>query len=307
MESLSIEKKKFIKHVLMNAPPGKLDALVADLKILFGSGPALRNFVETAIMNYDEANYSLFSIDDKEYVITCKESKMDKYYVHPRLNLLVLINHSKRKVIETKEITKLNYSDELEGYRKICDEKLQNYVNIYFSKWNEIQTSNFPSVNIKSKNGLVTKCGSAVFAKEEDDKYTLSFIICAERHYLKNYHSSSWRSVWFVTFSQIGELVVLTGTIDIAINYFEDANMNFQTSRNFEKSIPMIEDFNKFSSNIMASISEYENLLLYDLNNFLLNINVSIIKNTRKILPMNGEKFDWKNSYQDITNHINRS
>ncbi|CRH00381.1 F-actin-capping protein subunit alpha, putative [Plasmodium relictum] len=297
MESLLNEKKNFIRHVISNAPPGKIYDLVSDLKILFGSNQFIQNLIEEAVQNYNENNYTLIPVGDNDYVITCEKSKIDNSYVHLKLKLLVNVNHMKRKVISVSELKELNYSNELENYRKICDEKLEKYMQAHFQKWNEIQTINFPTVNINSKNGLSVKCSSSVYACEKEQKFNLFFIICCDRYYIKNFYTSSWRSSWNVNFLLTDEEVLLNGTIDIALTYFEDANINFKTTKTFEKKIYDIE---KFSSNILSAINEYENYMLYDLNNFLININKELIKNTRKIIPLNGEKFDWKSTYQDI-------
>lgn len=312
MKSISQDKLNFIKHVVLNAPPGKLDTLVSDLKTLLGSGPSIISMIERTIEEYNEANYSMVPIvhddnDTDEYVVVCQQAKQNNSYLHPKSNQLIQINHAKRKMLKKKNSENLEYSEELESYRKMCEEKLEKYTEIHYSKWSDIQIANYPSVNIKSKNGLNIKCSSAVYAKEVENRYNLFFIICCDRCYLKNFHCSSWRSTWNVNFSPTDEKILLQGTIYIAINYFEDANMNFKTTKHFEKKIPMCSDVDKFSSSILSSISEYENYTLYDLNNFLLNINIALVKNTRKILPLNGEKFDWKNMYHDISIQISRS
>ncbi|CRG93052.1 F-actin-capping protein subunit alpha, putative [Plasmodium gallinaceum] len=297
MEKLLNEKKKFIRHVILNAPPGKIYDLVSDLKVLFGSNQFILNSIKEAILNYNENNYALIPVGENDYIITCEQSKIDNSYIHPKLKLLVNVNHMKRKVTSMSELKELNYSNELENYRKICYEKLEKYIQLHYLKWNEIQTINFPTVNINSKNGLIVKCNSSVYACEKEQKFNLSFIICCDRHYLKNFYTSSWRSSWNVNFLPTDEEILLNGTIDIALTYFEDASINFKTTKTFEKKV---QDIEKFASNILSAIGECENYTLYDLNNFLINTNKELIKNIRKIIPLNGEKFDWRNTHQDI-------
>lgn len=290
MESALQDKRNFIKHVILNSPPGKLDALVADIKTLFGCGSTILNMIESAIKEYNEMNYSIIPITSDEdadnenvdYVIICQEAKKNNFYLQPKSRQLIQINHTKRKLLEKKSSKDLDYSEELENYRKICEEKLAKYTEIHYSKWNDIQIANYPSVNIKSKNGLDTKCSSAVYAKEVENKYNLFFVICCDRSYVKNFHCSSWRSSWNVSFSSMDEEICLKGSINITVNYFEDANINFKTTKQFEKKIPMCSDKEKFSSSILSAISEYENYTLYDLNNFLINISKLTIKKRKK-------------------------
>ncbi|KAI4837698.1 F-actin-capping protein subunit alpha [Plasmodium brasilianum] len=304
MGSIINEKKNFIRHVLLNSPPGKINDLVSDIKTLFGSSATIQNSIEDAISNYNEKNFVLIPLEDNEYVIICEQSKINNSYVHPKLKILATVNHLKRKVTGTTELKELNYPQELESYRELCSVKLEKYLQAHYSKWNEKQTINYPSVNLKCKNGLSSKCSSSVYASKRGDRFNLFFIICRDRYYLKNFHASSWRSSWEVNFLLTDDQVLLRGNIDVALTYFEDANINFKTTKKFEKTVLVNKDVEQFSSTILSAISEFENSTLYDLNNFFININKELIKSTRKIIPLNGDKFNWMETYQDIPMQI---
>ncbi|GAW81274.1 F-actin capping protein, alpha subunit [Plasmodium gonderi] len=304
MESSLNEKKNFIRHVLLNSPPVKIADLVSDLKTLFGTSAAILNSIEEAVANHNEKSYALIPVADDEYVITCEEAKIDNSYIHPKLKSLLIVNHMKKNVNTMTSLEFLSYPELLENYRKKCSEKLEEYVQVHYSKWNELQTINYPTVNIKSKNGLNVKCSSSVYASENAGRFNLILIICCDRHYLKNFHASSWRSTWNVKFLTTDEEVLIRGTIDIVLTYFEDANINFKTSKSFEKTVQVNTDIDNFSTNILSSIKECENCTLYELNEFLINIGKNVVKNTRKIIPLNGDKFDWKETYQDIPAQI---
>ncbi|CAD2088951.1 F-actin-capping protein subunit alpha, putative [Plasmodium vinckei lentum] len=304
MDSLLNEKKKFIRHVLSNAPPGKISDLISNLKIIFGSNAIIQNFIEDIISNYNEDNHILIPFENNEYIIICKQSKSGNLYLHPNLKILANVNHLKRKVIDTTPLIKFDYSDILEKYRQACNNKLKEYVDIYYKKWNEHQTENYPTVNIGSKHGLNVKCASSVYASESENKNNLFLIICCDRYYLKNFHASSWRSSWNVNFLETDQEIPLTGTIDVVLTYFEDANINFKTRKVFEKRVSVTNDVESFASSILSVIRECENDVLYDLNHFIANTSNDLIKNTRKIIPLNGDKFYWMETYQDIPTQI---
>ncbi|ETW44342.1 hypothetical protein PFNF135_01288 [Plasmodium falciparum NF135/5.C10] len=156
--------------------------------------------------------------------------------------------------------------------QKECDKKLVDYVQEHYKKWSNLQTINYPEVHIKSPNGLRSEHCSSVYAYNEEDIFYLFFIICCDRSYLKNFHASTWRSSWTAQFFVDNDHVLLSGTIDISLTYFEDANINFKTSKCFEKKVRVNRDVDMFSSNILSAINEYENYILYDLNNFFTNI-----------------------------------
>ncbi|SCQ16382.1 F-actin-capping protein subunit alpha, putative [Plasmodium ovale] len=304
MDSSLNEKKKFIRHVILNAPPGKIPDLVSNLKVLFGSNAIINNFVEEVVSNYNEKNYAMIPITEDDYVITCEHSKNENLYLNPQLKLLATVNHLKRKVTATTSLQEVKHSLLLENYRHVCSEKLKEYVESHYTRWNEVQTLNYPTVNIKSKNGLNVKCSSSVYATEQEDKFNLFFIICCDRFYLKNFHASSWRSSWEITFLMNDQEALLMGTIDIILTYFEDANINFKTTVNFEEKVHVNNEIEAFSTNILSAICKCENNMLYDLNNFMINTSKSLIKNARKIIPLNGDKFYWKETYQNIPSHI---
>ncbi|ANQ08653.1 F-actin capping protein [Plasmodium coatneyi] len=343
MENLLNEKKNFIRHVLMNAPPGKVADLVSDLKTLFGTSAVIQNSIEEAVSAYNEKNYAIIPLSGDEYVITCEESKVGNSYLQPKLKSLHDVNHLK-KINTTVDFEEVTYPELLENYRfdicsskgtdyfaffyctdgevehaKSCSAKLEEYVQVHYSKWNELQTINYPTVNINSKNGLSVKCCSSVYATESEGRFNLLLIICCDRHYLKNFHASSWRSSWNVTFLTTDEEVLLNveikfapfhfvlfgqGTIDVILTYFEDANINFKATKCFEKRVHVNNDVDNFSANILSAIRECENCALYELNEFLIHIDKELIKNTRKIIPFNGDKFDWKETYHDIPAQI---
>ncbi|KJP85323.1 hypothetical protein AK88_05025 [Plasmodium fragile] len=304
MESLLNEKKNFIRHVLMHAPPGNLADLVSDLKTLFGTSAAIQNTIEEAVAAHNEKNYAIIPLSGDDYVITCEESKVGNSYLQPKLKSLLDVNHLKKKVNTTADVEEVRYPDLLENYRNSCSAKLEEYVQVHYSNWNELQTINYPTVNINSKNGLSVKCCSSVYAKEHEGRFNLLFVVCCDRHYLKNFHASSWRSSWNVTFLTTDEEVLLNGTIDIVLTYFEDANINFKATKRFEKRVHVNSAVDNFSANIVSAIRECENSALYELNEFLIHIDKELIKNTRKIMPFNGDKFDWKETYHDIPSQI---
>nr|7A0H_A Chain A, F-actin-capping protein subunit alpha [Plasmodium berghei ANKA]7A0H_B Chain B, F-actin-capping protein subunit alpha [Plasmodium berghei ANKA] len=287
MDSLLNEKKKFIRHVLSNAPPGKVFDLISNLKTIFGSNAIIQNFIEDIISKYNEDNYILIPFESDEYIIICKESKSGNLYLHPNLKILANVNHLKRKVIDTTPLTKLDHPDILEKYRVACNNKLKEYVDIYYKKWSDHQTGNYPTVNIGSKHGLNVKCASSVYASECENKYNLFLLICCDRYYLKNFHASSWRSSWNVNFLEADQEIILTGTIDVVLTYFEDANINFKTRKVFEKRVSVTNDIENFASSILSVIRECENDVLYDLNHLIANTSSDLIKNTRKIIPLN--------------------
>ncbi|SBT35993.1 F-actin-capping protein subunit alpha, putative (CPalpha) [Plasmodium ovale wallikeri] len=297
MDSSLNEKKKFIRHVILNAPPGKLPDLVSNLKVLFGSTTIINNFFEEVVSNYNEKNYAMVPITEDDYVITCEQSKNENLYLNPQLKLLVTVNHLKRKVTATTSLQEVKHSLLLENYRHVCSEKLKEYVESHYTRWNEVQTLNYPTVNLKSKNGLNVKCSSSVYATEQEDKFNLFFIICCDRFYLKNFHS-------IYTLSLLLIVKNAKGTIDIILTYFEDANINFKTTVKFEEKVNVDNEIEAFSTNILSAIRACENNVLYDLNNFMINTSKSLIKNARKIIPLNGDKFYWKETYQNIPSHI---
>ncbi|ETW62926.1 hypothetical protein PFMC_01211 [Plasmodium falciparum CAMP/Malaysia] len=298
MNNMLNEKKNFIRHVLMNSPPGKLYDLVKDINILLGSSVSIQKILEEVLKDYNEKNYNFILTDKNEYVITCKKFKVNHLYFIPKLKALV---HT-ANVLET--VKELKYPEELENYRKECDKKLVDYVQEHYKKWSNLQTINYPEVHIKSPNGLRSEHCSSVYAYNEEDIFYLFFIICCDRSYLKNFHASTWRSSWTAQFFVDNDHVLLSGTIDISLTYFEDANINFKTSKCFEKKVRVNRDVDMFSSNILSAINEYENYILYDLNNFFTNINKNLIKSTRRIIPLSGQKFDWKGKYEDIPKQI---
>ncbi|ETW47151.1 hypothetical protein PFMALIP_04820 [Plasmodium falciparum MaliPS096_E11] len=68
MNNMLNEKKNFIRHVLMNSPPGKLYDLVKDINILLGSSVSIQKILEEVLKDYNEKNYNFILTDKNEYV-----------------------------------------------------------------------------------------------------------------------------------------------------------------------------------------------------------------------------------------------
>lgn len=89
---------------------------------------------------------------------------------------------------------------------------LQNAVNSYI-------TSNYPSE--ASAAGVFTK-----------DANTYSVVVTGEKTSLKNFWSGRWSSSW--TLSLADTSCTISGDIKVHIHYFEDGNLQLQSS----KSVP---------------------------------------------------------------------
>ncbi|EWC90119.1 hypothetical protein PFNF54_01245 [Plasmodium falciparum NF54] len=117
MNNMLNEKKNFIRHVLMNSPPGKLYDLVKDINILLGSSVSIQKILEEVLKDYNEKNYNFILTDKNEYVITCKKFKVNHLYFIPKLKALVHVNHLKRTANVLETVKELKYPEQLENYR----------------------------------------------------------------------------------------------------------------------------------------------------------------------------------------------
>ena len=113
----------------------------------------------------------------------------------------------------------------------------------------------------------------------------LAVVLRGERANLRNFYSGSWVSTW--TAKESGSGYAVSGTIRVRAHYFEDGNVQLQTSKT-------LEDAKAASlADVAALIETTEGALQKGLEAMYDNMTNETFKAMRRIMPISRTKMKW--------------
>jgi len=118
-------------------------------------------------------------------------------------------------------------------------------------------------------------------------------ILTGEKANLKNFWAGKWNSVWTITVG-LGEAEV-AGEIKILAHYFEDGNMQLNTSKPVaSKKITVTAGSDAdLAKAIVAHIAEAENAVQVGLENMYANMGEQTLRAMRRVMPVTRNKMEW--------------
>ena len=117
-------------------------------------------------------------------------------------------------------------------------------------------------------------------------------ILTGEKANLKNFWSGKWNSVWTISVNA-GEAEV-AGEIKILAHYFEDGNMQLNTSKPVSaKKIGSAGSDADLAKAIVAHITEAESAVQMGLESMYANMGEQTLRAMRRVMPITRNKMEW--------------
>ena len=158
----------------------------------------------------------------------------------------------------------------------------------------------------KAVNGYVSQrfvtdtAAGGVFSK--DGK--IAVIIVGEKPNLRNFWSGKWYSSW--TLSVEGSTAAVTGEIKVHAHYFEDGNVQMQSTKAIPKKDISFTDSANLASLLTSHIKEAESAYHSGLDEMYGNMDEETFRAMRRIMPITRTKMDWNLSSVRMTRQIQR-
>jgi len=197
-------------------------------------------------------------------VMICKEGEADSmHYVDPSSGTVYAVEHVARTA--TQEEVDASHLLRLETERKAIEAKLKAYV--------------------ASRKGNEAEVDFGVYSTADD---ALAVVIRGERVNLRNYWSGNWISVWRLALSPDGAASV-DGSLKIRAHYFEDGNVQLQTT----KAHPATPLSPPLADALVSHIEAAESELQTGLEDMYANMTDETFKAMRRVMPITRTKMKW--------------
>jgi len=158
---------------------------------------------------------------------------------------------------------------EVEPYRKAFEAEAFKYVAEHY------------------ENGATTVYGS----KNSDGHLVVTTCISSSIFNPQNYWNGRWRGVWTATFSSGGECD-LNCNIRINVHYYEEGNVQLNSSINKNKKVPG-GDAAKLAAAVFKNVSAIEGGFHQALETSYRKMGDTTFKALRRALPVTRTKLDW--------------
>jgi len=262
---------------MISSPPGQFDSVLADVKKLLPDGLLTAPMLSGIAKAYNERNGSIVAVEGGENIVVCKEGEIDPTkYVDTNTKKVVKVDHVQRtgRVDPAKPLPPNTFDSSLEDKRAAIQKAVNDYLKKHYS-------------------GGIACAG--VYSKDKN----IQIVVSGEKLNLKNYWSGSWVSRW--TLAGSGEL---SGSAKIIAHYFEEGNVQLNTSKEFPSQNISGATSEEFGRNVAARIKECEEVLQMGLLQMYGNMSDETLKSMRRVLPITRSKMEWNAAAHKMTKQL---
>ena len=255
---------EIVKYIIHQTPIGLLDSSIKNLNGLLRE--KLKVDVTTIpevikeIKIYKENHLMPITVKNakSKVIISSFNKDSDDFYYDQTQKIRFKLN-------DKCEVEKVEEFESKNETRMKVAKKFVEYFNKYYNK-------NFTYYNIYY-DSMVDK---------------IHILICGQNINEKNFYSGEWLSIWEL---EMGEKK-LTGQIKINSIYYEDGNVNFNFSKNYETTINGGDD-DSIANELVGFIEKTENEIQEKLERVNGDISEVYIKQLRKRVPLIGCDMKW--------------
>ena len=290
------EKLAIAKHFIMCCPPGQLNDMVTDIEKLLPAGLLSSNIVKDYSKEYYLRHGAVVTTPFESRTVLCKEAEInnnDSAYYCSKTKKVYGYNHVTKEPFQVASTIEPPVSSQ---YLETEQLNIQNALNSYMVKRYTTPENAACAFTLTDTNMLIK--------------------IVAEKANLKNFWSGRWTSSWKVKFPKstdsdtfdgqsafvadtMENQVTITGYIQIIAHYFEDGNVQLNTT----KSIPAFDikyvTTEELAKEIVKAIEKIENEIQGSLNDMYREMHDHTLRAMRRTLPVTRTKMEWNtNAHQ---------
>jgi len=128
-------------------------------------------------------------------------------------------------------------------------------------------------------------------------------VLVSEKPNLRNYWSGRWASVWTI---KAGSAFSISGEIKVHAHYFEDGNIQLNTTRPIDSSeLPAGTDA-EFANAVITFIENAETKTRAALDDMFATLNTDTLKSMRRVMPITRTKMEWNVNSVRMTRQVNQ-
>eukprot|EP00944_MAST-04C_sp_MAST-4C-sp1_P000456 g456.t1 len=258
------EKVKIATHYLMSSPPAEIREVEKDVRVLVPSSVLSNKTIVDTYRKYNLENFTVGQTPDGSNMLVCKAGEVDEtHYKDPRAKKVYGYDHREQ---QWKAEDGTYEAGDSEDTRDAVQKAIDKYVSAYY------------------RNDKDAKSAAAVYSTSDGK---LEIRICGVASDLRNYWSGRWKSSYTV---DLGTSTI-TGSTKLLAHYFEDGNVQMQTSQNFKGTFTAQGE--ALGTALTDMIKKFESDLHNELGEMYTSMSAETFKDMRRILPVTKQKFDW--------------
>ncbi|KAI9288454.1 capping protein muscle Z-line, alpha 2 [Umbelopsis sp. AD052] len=262
MTEFSVDEKVHIAaSFLLESPPGEVNDVFNDIRTLIGDDDALQAGILTSLEDHNTEQLITVALPESETeVIISKFGQLEGgRFADPRSKQSFAFDHMR---LVASDVQPLEVSDDVESLREAIDNEVQAYVSDHYP------------------HGVTTVHGSG-------SKVTI--VIVDNKYNPSNYWNGRWRAVWEV--EKGGSQ--LKGSAKVQVHYYEEGNVQLNSTKDFELDISSEQDEKKAATSIVKAIEKAEKEYQMAINENYTELSENTFKELRRALPYTRNKVDW--------------
>jgi len=273
------EKIQIARHYLLSSPPGQFNDIYRDLQKII-PGVSLSDNFKSIAREYNILTKK-FAMDDTKKVLITSEGQIDAdHYIDSKNKQIVAVDHTNLQILPEDPVPLFDgaMDDSIEDFRLAIERSLEEYMISFYR-------SDFCSA-VYGKNGKIT------------------IVVSGQHLNLRNFYSGQWSSKWEVEFNR--NSAQCSGTIQIHAHYFEEGNVQLQTTKHIESQTFEASDPSSLAHNVVQMILNSENELQRGLEEMYINMKDETLKAMRRTMTIARTKFNWNISEHRLAKHMRK-
>jgi capping protein alpha len=254
---------------LLNAPPGEFSEVVTDVQGLLPDVSMLNDTAPATFSAWNTAQMlQVNSPSGGHQVLITKYGEVaNGEYLDPRGKCVIQFDHIKQEVSGHRPLAG-ELVDAVEGYRSAFDKEAAGYVGDHYM------------------NG-----GCTVYGSQEGGGTNITVCISSSKFNPNNFWNGRWRSVWTCKFSGSGA-ITLSGQIQVNVHYYEDGNVQLNTSTN-KTGKANGGNPQAAAAAAIGAIKKIEAEFQAALDHSYNTMGDTTFKALRRVLPITRQRIDW--------------
>ncbi|KAJ3309480.1 F-actin-capping protein [Blyttiomyces sp. JEL0837] len=257
------EKLQLIRKFILDAPPGEINDVFNDVRVLVGDDDFLYEGVKGPFAEYNMNSFLNVKSPsgDHQVLITNFGHLGESRYIDPRAKQSFSFDHVRQTPSDPQPY---DIDQDSEEYRKALDDAVTKYISEHFPD------------------------GASTVYSGEDKK--LHIAIVDNKFNPNNFWNGRWTSSWTVT---VGSAEV-TGNVHVKVHYYEDGNVQLDSTRDLSASLASVpSEPSAFATAVIKQITKLEADYQNALNESYAQLSDSLFKSLRRALPISRNRVDW--------------
>lgn len=270
MTSMTTEERvQAVSQFLLQSPPGEINDVLNDVRMLVGDDESLEAGVLPALQQYNLEQFTVAEVPDAGHTsIVSAIAKIhgeEDRFLDPRSKTSFLFDHLS---LEASDPQKYEPEDASEPFRSALEASTLEYLSSHF---NDGTASVFATFN---------------------DATRFIIQIVANKYNPVNFWSGRWRSEYIVDL----HAQTITGRILVNVHYYEQGNVQLETKHNASIALPASVTSSTAgvsSKKVLALIADQEGAYQESLGDTYHEMGEKTFKGLRRALPLTRQKLDW--------------